>query len=357
MNPRKWAAGGEVTYIAALRFPQFMVMSADTQESWNDEVCYEEKIEIERTAALDLVVGGAGRGELCEAFASHLFDSVRRVQPTTKEQIAWMLSDVLLSFYENDVRLFPSRGKATAFLIAARQASGELHLWKTTGMRTKEVSRFASVGRAHPFVQNMMRRLYRSDLRENQAVLLAIQIIASAKVGSRVIGGGPQVVFINKTGVYPEPDQHMAHMNSRFKELLPLVDKLVLAMPDLSLMESRFTKSLDEFREKIMQLRWDYKEELSKEMDKGNVNWPYERLPIGFTVIESTDDKGNVTMRVCSDPDDPDRETRALRLDDKGVLHFKVTTSIYISEKTYEHLQSCPSTNLRDCIQHIGQDC
>jgi hypothetical protein len=87
----------------------------------------------------------------------------------------------------------------------------------------------------------------------------------------------------------------------------------------------------------------------------GNVNWPYPKLPLGCTVIQSFDNDGKRTLSIYSDPHDPQRETSTLRLDDDGVLRFKITTNISLDEKTYEHLRECPSANLKDCIQHIGQ--
>lgn len=345
-----------MSYVAALRFPEFIVMSADTLESWNDEVCYEEKIEIERTHSLDIVVGGAGRGELCEAFAAHVFESIRRIQPTTEKQIEFVLSDVLISFYENDVRLFPSRSKATAFVIAVREASGELYVWKTSGMRLKAVPRFASVGRAHPFVQNMMHRLYKTGMTANQAVLLAIHIIALAKTGSRIVGGPPQVVFISKAGVFPETEGYIAELNRRFKKLLPFVDGLILSMPDLTLPDAVFNRALKEMSAQVSEIRGEYKQEFAERSFTEGINWPYAKLPAGSVMFESSDGSGRRTMFAYSDPDDPERETMALRLDDDGVLRFKITTNIFIDEKTYEHLRSCPSVDLKDCIQHIGQD-
>jgi 20S proteasome alpha/beta subunit len=360
MTPHKatlFGHGGEVSYVAGMRFADFIVMSADTQESYNDEVCYEEKLEIEKTPTVDLVIGGAGRSELAEAFARHLVDKVTAAKPVTRDQLYKVLSRVIQSFYANDVRLFPGKRKATAFLIASRLASGEIHLWKSVGMRIKELTKHGVVGYARPLVSNLLRRLYRSDLSPSQAVLLALHIIASAKIGNRVIGGDPQVVFVNKTGIYPEPAEHVADMNTRFRKLLPLVDELVLAMPDLSITESAFTAMVNEFREKVLQHRHDYKNELAEEVAKGKITWPYDKLPLGSTVFQSFDDAGKRTLMIYSDPNDPgENETWALRVDKDG-LHFRPTVTAYISDKVFEHLIQCQSANLKECIEHIGRDC
>lgn len=340
-----------MTYIAALRFPEFIVMSADTQESWPDEVSYEEKIDILRTPKLDITIGGAGVGDLPLGFVSHAFDEIKRLQPSTKDDIYSSLSDILVSFYEHDVKLFQSKHKNVGFVIAVRQASGELHLWRSVGMRLKEVPRYASIGPASAFVKNQLRRLWRNDLTPNQAVLLAIYIISAASKGSRVIGGdGPTVAYINKLGVTTESDDYTKIVKDRFSELQQYIDTLLLAMPDLTIIEPSFLRMLNEVRDKVTELRAEYKKRFAEQSVREGINWAYPKLPLGSTMIETS------TFFVYSDPDDPSRETRALRLDDDGVLRFKMTTNVYLDEKTYEHLRECQSANLRECIQHIGQD-
>jgi len=190
-----------------------------------------------------------------------------------------------------------------------------------------------------------------------QAVILALYLVSHSKAVNEGVGFDTRVALVTDAGAWLEPKADIAEMEDRFAEIIPRVDRLLLAAPDVGITESTFDQILKEFREATTRLRFDHKQIVAEQLAKGNVNWPYEKLPLGCTVIQSFDDSGKRTLSIYSDPDDPERETRALRLDENGVLQFKITTNIDISEKTYEHLRGCPSANLKDCIQHIGQDC
>src|SRR5439155_10605036 len=118
------------------------------------------------------------------------------------------------------------------------------------------------------------------------------------------------------TGALSEPQADIAEMEDRFTGITPFVDRLLLAAPDVGTTESAFDRLLKEFQEEMKRLRFDHKQIVAEQLAKGNignVNWPYEKLPLGCMVIQSFDDSGKRTLSIYTDPDDPDRETRALR--------------------------------------------
>jgi hypothetical protein len=53
-----------------------------------------------------------------------------------------------------------------------------------------------------------------------------------------------------------------------------------------------------------------------------------------------TEQAGSLLDNQFIEPDDPSRETRALRLWDDGMMRFKQSSHVYISEKTYEIFES-----------------
>jgi 20S proteasome alpha/beta subunit len=350
-----------MTYIAAFKCQTGIVMCADTQETTPEsyEKQYAEKLYIIEDQSYPLAFGGAGLDEPIEALSQEVRERASKERPTTVAELRSLIKSAIEHVYLHDVPVsaWAKQYRTAECLIAAKPTHDDFAILRVKGKRIYQASEKAIIGYATAPNNALLRRLHRSNLSMQQSVILALYLVAHSKAINEGVGFDTNVAVVTQTGAWLEPRSDILEMEQRFSEITPLVDSLLLAAPDVGITEDKFLDSLKRFQEEVSRLRFEHKQIVGEQLARGNVNWPYEKLPIGCTVIQSFDDSGKRTLSIYSDPDDPQRETRALRLDENGVLQFKITTNIYISEKTYEHLQSCPSANLKDCIQHIGQDC
>src|SRR2546422_10043806 len=66
-----------MTYIVGLRSPDGgFVMSADSQETIEEEINYVEKITTDNAGLWEVAIGGAGRAELVEGFVQHAIGAI-----------------------------------------------------------------------------------------------------------------------------------------------------------------------------------------------------------------------------------------------------------------------------------------
>jgi 20S proteasome alpha/beta subunit len=355
-----------MTYIASFECKGGIVLCADTQETHPalgndpDEKEYVEKLYVPGNLIFPIAVGGAGLAEPIEAFSLELFERLERKRPATVAELRRMIQESIEEVHKSDAKVseWPAAYRTTRCIVAGKPTSDEFAIFVVTGKRVSYRKREPEIiGYATPINKAYMKRLYRPDLSMQEGVILAIYLVAQSKAIYKDVGFDTKVAVVTATGAWQEPKADIAEMEERFTKISPFVDRLLLAAPDLGITESAFDEMLQEFHEEMRMLRFDHKQIVAEQMAKGSVNWPYEKLPVGCIVFQSFDDKGKRTLSVYSDPDDPLRETRALRLGDDGVLYFKATSNIYITEKTFEHLRECQSANLKECIQHIGLDC
>jgi hypothetical protein len=355
-----------MTYIAAFECKGGIVICADTQEThkargqYKDEKEYVEKLYVPENLSYPIAVGGAGLDEPIEAFSLELFGRVEHERPSTINELRTLIQSSIDEVHKSDaaVSAWPSMYRTTKCIVAAKPTNDDFAIFVVTGKRVSYRKREpVIIGYDTPVNRALVKRLYRTDLSMQQGVILALYLVAQSKAVNEGVGFDTKVAVITPTGAWPEPQTDIAEMEDRFSEITPAVDRLLLAAPDLGITESAFERLLKEFQEKMRRLRFEHKEIVGEQMAMGTANWPYEKLPLGCTVFQSFDKNDKRTLSLYIDPDDPSCETRALRLDDNGVLHFKQTTNVYITEKTYEHLRGCPSVNLKDCIQHIDQEC
>jgi hypothetical protein len=354
-----------MTYVAAFECNGGIVLCADTQETHpalgNDpsEKEYVEKLYIPENLPFPIAVGGAGLGEPIEAFSLELFERLEKEQPASIDELRAAIKDSIEEVHRSDAKVsaWPAAYRTTKCIVAGKPTDDDFAIFVVTGKRVSYRKREPEIiGYATPINKAYMKRLYHPDLSMQQGVTLAIYLVAQSKAIYKDVGFDTKVAVVTATGAWQEPKSDIAEMEDRFAKISRFVDRLLLSAPDVGLTESAFDRVLKEFHEEVRRLRFDHKEIVAEQLAKGTANWPYEKLPVGCKVFQSFDDTGKRTLSFYSDPDDPSRETQALRLDDDGVLRFKVTTNVFIDEKTYAHLQSCPSVNLKDCIQHTGRD-
>ena len=259
---KKWfdADGERVTYIAGLRSPESIVLSADTQETHNEEVIYTEKIEPRDCGTYTVAIAGAGRSELVDGFVSVVTENARQSNPATGEALKTLVGSCLVDFYRNDVRLLPGKHKGIAFLIAATRVDGnELHSWRTSGMRLFDVAKKAVVGYRAPFATYVLGRLYKNSLPLSQLILLSAYLVAIAKDSGVSVGGDTQIVIVNRNGIFSEDKTRIEDMLKRLVDYEQRMNQIFLNCADTRVSHAELEKSLAEFSKMALSLHKHYK--------------------------------------------------------------------------------------------------
>ena len=123
-----------MTYIAAFRCIDGIVMCADTQETVGEHKQYAEKITVAGRSAYPIAIGGAGAGELIEAMTQEIFEALHREAPPTHDDFVRLVAKALNEVFAHDLSalVIPKQLRAPQLLIAARLPEGT----QLTGPRT-----------------------------------------------------------------------------------------------------------------------------------------------------------------------------------------------------------------------------
>lgn len=281
-----------MSYLAAFRSADGVVMSADTQETVGDEKVYVEKITIDRRepGQYGLVIGGAGRGELVDGFVQQLTRKSKKSKPKNLSALEKLIEAVLTEFYAKDVHLLPGKGKGIKFLISATCSVGgaDVGLWRTSGARVFEVPKYAAIGYNAQLCQHVARRSYKSDLPLGQLVLLATYVVAISKSVAVSVGGeDTQVVVIRDNGIYPEPVEYIRDLEGRLKSYEKQITDIFLACADTSIHVHVLQTLLAEFSETTLLLHRQHIDrtlEGKTLVDLMNTNDPYAKRPVGSVI-------------------------------------------------------------------------
>jgi hypothetical protein len=355
-----------MTYVAAFECKSGIVMCADTQETHlaphgqhSDEKEYVEKLYVPENTSYPIAIGGAGLDEPIEAFSQELFGRIEKEKPTTIHALRTVIQSSIDEVHKSDivVSAWPEMYRTTKCIIAAKPTDEESVIFVVTGKRVSYRKREpVIVGYDTPVNRALMKRLYRADLSIQQGVILALYLVAQSKAVNEGVGFDTKVVVITSTGAWPEAQSDIAEMEDRFTAITPYVDRLLLAAPDVGTTEEQFDDIVKEFHEAVRGFRFSHKERVAEQIATGQINWPYEKLPTGSSVMQSFNDKGQRIAFIYSDPVDRSSETWALRIAKNGKITFKQTQTAYLRDGVYQRLISCPFSSLTECNQNIIQD-
>ena len=243
-----------MSFVSGLKSTRGIAMSADTQESLGEDKYYCEKLEV-KSASDDnhLVIGGAGRGELTEAFIEYVGEQFAKDAPRSEADVKTFLDEKLRFFYENDVRLFPGRkdSKTIRFLIAVQNQEA-LQLWKSSGARVTPVSKYAVVGYNTPSCMYTMKRLHRTDLPLTQLVFLSIYLVAIAKSSARNVGFDTKVIVLQKNKIEVEELAYIELIDRISREYERRINGLLLACVDTNVAVHQLKQIIAEFSAAIL---------------------------------------------------------------------------------------------------------
>jgi len=282
-----------VSYIAALRCHEGIVLVADTQETYGYQKQYTEKLAVSPDRIYPLAVGGAGIDVLTDAFPQELLERVAADPPKTKQQLIKTVRGAISEVYRTDVTVavLSKQERTAEFLVAYKPMSEDFVLLRLKGNRVYEVTEnYAVIGYATPVNKALLKRMYREDLTMHRAVLLANYLVSQSKEVDAYVGGGTRIALVGHIGASFEDKDYVANVEKRATDFLQLMDDLFTSCADLTSCDSEFIEKLEEYKTRILNLRQEHKQIVGgwffSDLNKlATTNWhPYPYLPPEFII-------------------------------------------------------------------------
>jgi 20S proteasome alpha/beta subunit len=306
--------GKGVTYIAAFRCYEGVVLCADTQETTGDQKAYAEKLETIDGEKYALTLGGAGTADVVDSFAQKLGEDCASAT-CELDEFDKLIRKSLIDFYKTEVPLLnlTKRQAAARFIICARhKPSASVGLWVTKGVRVFPVPDFKIIGWDSPVYVHLAKRLYRPDMPMHQAVVLAVALLSFAKATALYVGGEPRVTVVGRYSQLIETDEYISAVHERIQQFNRITDDLFFSSVDLTIPASHYKKNLQLFQDIALELReqfqFDAARRLAKRMSekdwKGDV---YLTFPAGCFYSFNTDEDGNVINIELRDPEEKEQ--------------------------------------------------
>jgi 20S proteasome alpha/beta subunit len=248
-----------MTYIAAFRCKDGIVMCSDTQETEGDFKNYVEKLAIVEDRSYPLAVGGAGLGDLVDCVTDEIIERVKVNRPATKQELKTLINDSLKKVYEVDLPalVVPKQLRSPQYLVGAKTSEGFV-IFYIKGRKVLGETEKAIVGYGTKYNVELLKRLHRPSLPMQQAVMLGIYLTSQSKKMDDGVGGDTRVVVVRDNGAWKDHPPYIANSEARVAEFLTLIDDLFLSSIDVSIPPSTFPTILEKFGSDVSALRKKY---------------------------------------------------------------------------------------------------
>jgi 20S proteasome alpha/beta subunit len=248
-----------MTYIAAFRCKDGIVMCADTLQTEGDYKNYVEKLSIVEDRLYPLAIGGAGLGDLIDCVTNEVIDRVKVERPKTKKELKTLLVDSLAKVYKDDLPILvvPRQLRSPEYLVAAKTDEGFV-IFYIKGRRVLGETERAIVGYGTKNNIELLKRLHRSSLPIQQAIMLGVYLTSQSKKIDEGVGGDTRIAFVLDRGAFMEYPPYVANSEARVAEFLKLTDELFLSSVDSSIPPSEFPRVIEKFGRDVAELRQKY---------------------------------------------------------------------------------------------------
>jgi hypothetical protein len=271
-----------MTLIVGFRCQDAAVLCADSQETRAGLKTEVNKLPVwaAQPGGMDIVCGGAGNGDLIDAFRASLAPQMTSSTTCGEDSIRRELEAALVGFHQGAVfSAYPAsqEDKGIAGLIAVRSAARQVFLYKFFGTVIQAVDTYGLAGEDYSYFERLTQRRYRPGLSIHQAMLIGLEIINEAKDTSATIGKTTRVVIATASdGMRSQPRERIEWTEAEITTQNRLFDDLRF---ELSSTSAETQENLWKFSNSITSMRGVYGSKY--------LAWP--KLTIGETTDDSSD--------------------------------------------------------------------
>jgi hypothetical protein len=292
-----------VTLIASFPASSGFAICADSQETVTEhdpEIgSYEVRVTVQKITQVtagkyQIAICGAGNGTLIESFIVRAERALKDEDaivctpesPASVSAIHRRLESELQSFYANDVALYPGEDKTVRLFVAAScPIAQECALWVSENLVLREARRDGPElnGWDHRLYIETAKRLFRPDMKINQAALASMYTLTIARDSSNWVRDPLSVAIVSKDGIWKEEEDYVRKMENRLRDYESRINNLFLACSDTTVSLPALEDHLKEFKETALALHKEHIDRQAQSMSlegllKGR---PQRKLPQG----------------------------------------------------------------------------
>ena len=268
-----------MTLIVGFKCGDSVVLCADSQETRGNLKSEINKLPIHMgDGGTDVVCAGAGNGELTDGFRARLEAAIGPSQASDKEMIRREIENALVEFHQSPVfASFPGKDedKYICGLICVRTRTREVMLFKYFCSVVESVDTYHLAGEDYAHFEHVVRRLFRTGTSVQQAILMGLEVLNTAKATSLFVGGPTRVVVATPSGISVENTRRINAAEAFVQTKIEAFDSLSF---DLGSSNVQMQKKVDAFANSITSIRGIYGSKFE--------SWPQS----SFGEIEPSDD-------------------------------------------------------------------
>jgi hypothetical protein len=254
-----------------------IVLCADSQETRGYLKTEINKLPIHLgNGGPDVVIGGAGNGELTDGFRARLVASIGSLRESTMEAVRRKIEKAAVDFHRSPVYdAFPGSAeeKHIAGLICVRTRDSKVMLFDYFDTIVKPVETYKLAGEDYAHFDHIVKRLYRSEATIQQGIVIGLEVMNTAKATSVHVGGETRVVVARSDGMRPEHPRRINAVEAFVKTKREAFDSLTVELGSSGL---EVEYKVQAFANSITSIRKVYgvKFESWPDATIGDIDWP-----------------------------------------------------------------------------------
>jgi hypothetical protein len=278
-----------VTLIASFCCRSGVVMLADSEENYGSVRKSVQKLDPREWGNFKVVVGGAGIGDLIDAFIVLLESTIVESGAESLSDFKTLVEGQLTAFYADNVSTYPSDDKRLKFIITAYAIKSKaFRSWSTRHTTLVPIQTYELAGIEDALYGNVAKRLFVPGMTLSQTTLCGTHLFGVAKATSTYVRGDTSIAIINEHGVFMESPYYVGLMEQRLRDYEEHVNQMFMKCADTSLSPHRFEQGIEHFSRKARELHKAHVEatmRLNIESDKSADDLVYNRTPLFLLML------------------------------------------------------------------------
>jgi len=254
-----------MTLIPAFACKGGFAICADSEENCGAFRKSVQKIIPMKMGRLDVIIAGAGIGDLIDSFTARLKERLDRNEISDIREFKRIMEQRLVNFYSTDVEHYPRSNpedeseKRHKFIVAAYSPdTHEFAVWSTRFTTLIPVSSYELAGVEDPLYDHFALTLYRPDMTFPQAMLAGLYLLTIAAATSVYVRAPYRLAVVSAAGIELEKESNVTALTERLAAYRKHVDELFLNCADVNICLPDFEDRVEEFKRTALALHREH---------------------------------------------------------------------------------------------------
>ncbi len=250
-----------MTLIPAFACNGGFVIHADSEENCGAIRRTVQKIIPKDMGQLQVIVAGAGIGDLIEGFIDRLKERLDRDNASDIQNVKRVMEGRLPNFYANEVANYPcdDSDKLHKFIVGAYSpANKQFAVWASAHTRLIPVTSYELAGVEDNLYDYLAQRLYKPSMTFPQAILAGLYLLTVAEATSTYVRSPFRVAVISERGIEMEKEENVRAITERLVTYERQINALFLACANTGIAVPDFEDLIDDFKRTASALHRDH---------------------------------------------------------------------------------------------------